>query len=416
MDEFILDQIIATGIGFFMPNPALRPPPGHGYLAGTFPDGITKVEGIPTSLEVRVLYRPESGAVGDGVLVKSTISNPDGTWLIEGLDHTLKFDVVCRGEGYNDQIWSNVSPALATGLRFVGRFGLLTDQVEIQFGTGPYQVDVVGGTPPPGVTFVAEGDFVVATGIPTAVGEFIYTLRVVGANGLSGTFESTTEVAGDPHWDKVVSLLQFDNGIVDEKGKIWSTPSPGKVDTINPLSGSGSWVLNSYSSNQLSTPDHIDFDFGDDDFTIELLYKPVNLRRMEWPGLLSKRSSNANVSWSVWTSAGSSVAFTVATTNGVRHEFAAPVPLIEGQTYHLAFTRVAEDLNIFVDGVKSASRNIGPLPLRNNTNPVAVGALNGLTEYMALGVYDEIRITKGVSRYTENFTPPTEPFPNRGPA
>lgn len=83
---------------------------GNGYLAGRFPDGITKVEGVPASAEVRVLYRGDQGQLGDGYLVAKQVSGQDGTWLIEGLNPNLKYDVICRHVGYNDMILSNVSP------------------------------------------------------------------------------------------------------------------------------------------------------------------------------------------------------------------------------------------------------------------------------------------------------------------
>ena len=93
---------------------------GYGFLAGSFPDGVTSVEGVPTPAEIRVLYRPDAESEIDGYLVAKTISNPDGTWLIEGLNPDLKYDVICRHEGYNDMILSNVSPALDAGLGIEG--------------------------------------------------------------------------------------------------------------------------------------------------------------------------------------------------------------------------------------------------------------------------------------------------------
>lgn len=83
----------------------------NGYLAGTYPDGITKVDGVPVSAEVRVLLRHPVDGFGDGSVVAKTVSNPDGTWLISGLPVNLKYDVVARLNGEKDVIMSNITPA-----------------------------------------------------------------------------------------------------------------------------------------------------------------------------------------------------------------------------------------------------------------------------------------------------------------
>ena len=83
--------------------------PGAGYLGGD-PGGLTTVSAIPASATVRILYRPNGGEPGDGVVVAETVSAPDGTWRVTGLDPTLKYDVVGRKAGFKDVIVSNVSP------------------------------------------------------------------------------------------------------------------------------------------------------------------------------------------------------------------------------------------------------------------------------------------------------------------
>lgn len=88
----------------------IKPAKGDGYIAGTFPSGLTQVNGVPTAATVRVLHRPLSGGFADGVVVAEVESAPDGTYLVEGLDPALKYDVVGRKDGYADVIVSNVTP------------------------------------------------------------------------------------------------------------------------------------------------------------------------------------------------------------------------------------------------------------------------------------------------------------------
>ena len=73
---------------------------------------------------------------------------------------------------------------------------------------------------------------------------------------------------------------------------------------------------------------------------------------------------------------------------------------------HLAWTRQGATCRAFVNGILQ-----GTGTRANAFNISRIGAL-GVLSNETNGYLDDIRITKGVARYTANFTPPTAPFPD----
>jgi hypothetical protein len=87
--------------------------------------------------------------------------------------------------------------------------------------------------------------------------------------------------------------------------------------------------------------------------------------------------------------------------------------------YHLAVTRSSGTVYLFRDGAQIGSgANSLTYNLTVGSNSIwAIGAsqltANGFGAGSQLNGYiDDLRITKGIARYTANFTPPTAPFPD----
>jgi hypothetical protein len=80
------------------------------------------------------------------------------------------------------------------------------------------------------------------------------------------------------------------------------------------------------------------------------------------------------------------------------------------QWIHVAVTRASGTTRIFLNGVKDAETTAGGA--NNTTNTPSVGEVWLGSGSTLNGYIDDFRITKGVARYTANFTPPTAALPS----
>jgi len=78
--------------------------------------------------------------------------------------------------------------------------------------------------------------------------------------------------------------------------------------------------------------------------------------------------------------------------------------------HHVAATRSSGTVRVFLNGTVSASTYSSTANIADNT--IRVGANGATTGEWFHGHIDDLRITRGVARYTANFTPPTAPFPD----
>lgn len=84
-----------------------------------------------------------------------------------------------------------------------------------------------------------------------------------------------------------------------------------------------------------------------------------------------------------------------------------------GQMYHIAACRQGTTVRLFIDGVQVASATMA------TSHPAGEARIGGSTTTASGigtidGQIDELRITKGVARYTGAFTPPTDRFADAG--
>jgi hypothetical protein len=143
------------------------------------------------------------------------------------------------------------------------------------------------------------------------------------------------------------------------------------------------------------------FTFGTGDFTVEA-WVYVTSSGTSFSFLLTEGFSTDfafyvdNTRLGMWDGASSSY-----------YSSADSVPL--NQWVHVAFSRSGGFIRGFVNGVLTGSVSNS----RNMTNSQAVRVVASSTYPNSSTCYvDELRVTKGVARFTSNFTPPTKAYPN----
>ena len=97
--------------------------------------------------------------------------------------------------------------------------------------------------------------------------------------------------------------------------------------------------------------------------------------------------------------------------NGYQNIITSSSNIAANTWYHIALVRNGGTTTLYINGVANATSNITPV-FGTNTNYVIGKTYTNYDLEGFLGYIDDLRITKGIARYTSNFTPPTAPFPN----
>lgn len=182
-----------------------------------------------------------------------------------------------------------------------------------------------------------------------------------------------------------------------------------QLTTVQSKFGGASLALDGAGDYLLTTDNSGGFDFGTGDFTVEAWVR-FNSATGDQSVISGVGPTNGD-----WVLAKSDTGALRWGRNIIAWDVVSPNLSWSNDTwYHLAVTRSSGTLRIFRDGVQQVSASNSQTYNIQNTN-LAVGCRQGASGQLSFaqffnGQIDDVRVTKGVARYTSNFTPPTEEF------
>lgn len=175
-------------------------------------------------------------------------------------------------------------------------------------------------------------------------------------------------------------------------------------NTYNSTNNIGSGFFDG-SGDYLTIPDSATFSFGSGDFTIECWAKTRTTNGSTSQPIITQSASGASSDSSFYLGFGTDASIYVS--DGTGWDFSATSSVNtynDGEWHHIASVRNGTELAIYVDGTKVGTTTLsGGYTLGNSTRVVEIGYQTSGTYYN--GYISNLRVTKGVARYTSNFTP-----------
>lgn len=231
--------------------------------------------------------------------------------------------------------------------------------------------------------------------------------------------------ASDQYFSNVILLMHFDGNYTDKSPLAQSFTNSGattstagakftesaNINGTNPNGGGPNIILADASRNE--------YDILNSDATFEAFVRLDS-------ALINGGSSRIIVAMNNSSGGGSSSGGHVMSVQGdaggavLRYDFdsngittgSVAAYITIGTWTHAAVSRVGITTRMFIDGalVKTASLSGGGSAVAAPKR-ASVGNFWGVSSALH-GAIDEVRVTKGVARYTASFTPPVAPFPD----
>ena len=223
-------------------------------------------------------------------------------------------------------------------------------------------------------------------------------------------------MAGDPNFSSVVLLLHMDaTGSPDEaldssnSGHVTTFVGAAGIDEATVKFGSGSLHTDG-AGDYLTLPDSDDWELGSGDFTLESWINADVAAGTD--GVIGRDATGgANNRYVMFIDPSGLLGF-YAGASAFSPTVQSTTDLRGAGWVHWAVTRENDTFRLFIDGVEEDSRTES-FTITTSNELLHVGTDPTDASNRSLNGYiDDLRITKGVARYTANFTPPTQAFPN----
>jgi YD repeat-containing protein len=360
-----------------------------------------RVEGLATTVACASVL-PGGSTLPAGSRKTETVWHADWRLPVKVIQPLLVTSTVYQGQPdpFNSNITANCTsaPALPNGKAMP----LVCKQV--------VQATLDNGTPDPAA--------------PGRATVFSYDAagRLLSSTDASGYYSDTSAgVNGDLNYDKVILLLHGD-GANGSTTLVDSSPNPktvtvvggARIGTAQSKFGGSSLFFDGVdaSDTSITVADSPDFHFPGA-YTVEFWVRPSSFKAINtWlfgqilqtglapvridiapsTGLVNVLGSSDNTNWLFTTGLTSTTALQI------------------GSWSHVALTDDGTNARLFINGVLQATRATWLKADSATALRIGGGYASGDREFD--GYMDDVRVTKGVARYTANFTPPAQAFLN----
>lgn len=223
---------------------------------------------------------------------------------------------------------------------------------------------------------------------------------------------------GDPYWADVVALLNMDGAdgsttFTDSTGlRTWTAAGNAQIDD----SLGYNTALFDGAGDRVTTPYvQADFDWWTTDYTIEAWINPTTMADWSYldgaqrPAMIGCANPTSTTNyWSFGPRNDGALVFYYF--NGSAQQVVSGATVSINNLRHIAMSKNSSGIRLAINGAVTSATAVSGTPQSSTAGGVVL-TLGQINNRSINGRVQAVRITKGVARYTSNFTPPAAPWP-----